>query len=184
MSEDMIIRHCAPTLAGLKTGNIFTAEFQTKEDLDRDLLHLNEILNDRGLRVTLLRARCGRALVYVYRPGKLQQDLSRSEARSILEECGYTEALQENCVARLKDRVCLCADFPHEIGLFLGYPPEDVRGFIASGGRNSKACGYWKVYGDPEAARRQFERFEKCTGVYLRCLRRGISLRKLAVRLS
>lgn len=25
MSEDLIVRHCAPTLAGLKTGNMFTA---------------------------------------------------------------------------------------------------------------------------------------------------------------
>lgn len=36
--------------------------------------------------------------------------------------------------------------FPHEIGLFLSYPPEDVRGFIEHKGHESKCEGCWKVY--------------------------------------
>ena len=39
-------------------------------------------------------------------------------------------------------------DFPHEIGIFLGYPLKDVVGFMGYG--NYKFCKtrYWRVYGD------------------------------------
>ena len=46
MSEDLIVRHCAPTLAGLKTGNMFTATFASKAQLDSEVQQLNQILAD------------------------------------------------------------------------------------------------------------------------------------------
>ena len=33
MSEDQIIRHCAPTLAGIKTASLFTCPYDSKEAL-------------------------------------------------------------------------------------------------------------------------------------------------------
>lgn len=182
MPEDLIIRHCAPTLAGLKTGNIFTASYHSSAELDDEIARLNAALECKGLRVTRLRARGGRALIYVYRPGQLQSDLDRSEAREILARFGYAEATQDACLARLTRRIGENGEFPHEIGLFLGYPPEDVKGFIDCGGRNCKACGYWKVYGDVRTAQSLFRKYTKCTGVYLKCLQKGMPFEKLVVR--
>ena len=104
-----------------------------------------------------------------------------AEARDILLRFGYEAPDIEECIRRLSERIYECDEFPHEIGLFLGYPPEDVKGFIEFGGRKSKASGYWKVYGDVDRAQKQFERFSKCTGVYLKCLERGLPISKLAV---
>ena len=36
--------------------------------------------------------------------------------------------------------------FPHELGLLLGYPAEDVRGFMGIGYKKCLYTGYWKVY--------------------------------------
>ena len=72
-------------------------------------------------------------------------------------------------------------DFPHEIGVFLGYPLGDVEGFIANRGRNFTCCGCWKSYGDPDAARRHFAQLNKCTAVYLRLFHSGTPVLKLAV---
>ena len=63
---------------------------------------------------------------------------------------------------QLSDRLCLEQEFPHEIGIFLGYPLEDVDGFITHQGENCKLCGCWKVYGNVEQARRTFASYEKC----------------------
>lgn len=52
-------------------------------------------------------------------------------------------------------------DFPHEVGLVLGYPLEDVRGFMADGGRGAVVTGRWKVYGDVESACRRFDELER-----------------------
>ena len=182
MSDDILIKHGAPTLAGLKTGNIFTTDYSSETQLDEDIDRINGILVEKGLKITKLRTRCGRALIYVYRPGQLQDDLSRDDARYILHTFGYSDSDQESCIERLTKRICLEGDFPHEIGLFLGYPPEDVKGFIDCGGRNCKSCGYWKVYGDVDAAQKLFAKYRKCTGVYLKCLKNGIELSKLAVK--
>lgn len=210
MPEDLIVRHCAPTLAGLKTGNMFTATFEDEAQLDAEVEHLNRILTAKGLRITVLRIACHartskgrsqecdkcsdkcntkgstkgciRALIYIYRPGQLQSDLGAEEAKAILLRLGYEASSMEGCIRRLSDRIYECDEFPHEIGLFLGYPPEDVKGFIELGGRNCKASGYWKVYGDVARAQKQFERFSKCTGVYLKCLERGLPISKLAVK--
>ena len=67
------------------------------------------------------------------------------------------------------------------IGVFLGYPLEDVVGFVANKGKNYTFCGYWKCYGDPAAAQKTFERFRKCTEVYLRCFQSGTPITRLAV---
>ena len=60
-------------------------------------------------------------------------------------------------------------EFPHEIGLFLGYPPDDVEGFIENREKAFKCPGYWKVYGDEEKAKAQFHVISICTACYCRC---------------
>ena len=58
---------------------------------------------------------------------------------------------------------------------------EEVVGFVANKGKNYTFCGYWKCYGDPAAAQKTFERFRKCTEVYLRCFQSGTPITRLAV---
>ena len=72
-------------------------------------------------------------------------------------------------------------DFPHEIGLFLSYPPEDVRGFVENHACNYKCAGLWKVYGDEHRAQRLFTRFKRCTDTYYRLWQAGATIEQLAV---
>ena len=68
---------------------------------------------------------------------------------------------------------------PHEIGVFLGYPLDDVKGFIRHKGRDYTFCGCWKCYGDPQAARRRFERYHRCTAVLRRRYAEGTPITQL-----
>ena len=77
--------------------------------------------------------------------------------------------------------MCCEAEFPHEIGVFLGYPLTDVVGFIENQGRNFTCCGCWKAYGDRDAAERLFAQLNKCTKVYLRLFHSGTPIFRLAV---
>ena len=131
MSENLIIRHCAPTLAGIKTGNLFTASYDSIEQLDDEIRRMNTRLKDKGLRIVRLRAKANRALIYVYRPDKLADDLEHRDAKAILARSGYRQAAESaEHIDMLSKRIEDSPEFPHEIGLFLGYPPEDVKGFI------------------------------------------------------
>lgn len=181
MSEELIVRHCAPTLAGLKTGNLFSCACSSRGELTRALSRLNKKLVPKGLCVIPLRQGNGRALIYVYRRSGLKRDLNGQQARSLLEANGYTPEQTDKCIMHLIERIGTGEEFPHEIGLFLSYPPEDVCGFIENKACDHKCVGCWKVYGDVEAARQTFARYEKCTRVYCDRWEKGRSLERLTV---
>ena len=180
MSDETLIRCCAPTMACLKTGNMFSCAFDSRKQMTEELRYLNQRLRKKGLRILPLRWRDGKALLYLYRPKLLERDLHDPLSRKLLSECGYTCVDANVCLARLISRLRTEDDFPHEVGLFLGYPPADVDGFMHRKDE-CKFCGLWKVYDDVQGAIRQFARCRRCTEVYLDCLSRGFSLEKLAV---
>ncbi len=181
MLEELLIRHCAPTLAGLKTANMFSCAVSSWEEINDRVRGLNRILNSKGLRVLPLRCNKGRALIYVYRPSHLARDLSESAVSEMLESYGYPDGCPERRIATLIRRLRENDDFPHEIGLFLGYPIEDVIGFITNHACNSKLTGCWKVYGDEREASRTFEKYKRCTAAYYKRWSQGISVEQLAV---
>ncbi len=178
MSEISIIKNCSPTLAGLKTGNLFRAEFTGSDDVTRSVREYNRMFLKKGIRVIPLKSDSKGTLVYIYRISRLSKDLNEPEARKILSEKGYPESA-EKCVAALSERMKSKGEFPHEIGLFLGYPAEDVRGFMEK--REAKLVGCRKVYGDAEAAQKEFSRFRKCTEIYSRLYSNGRSIERLTV---
>ena len=94
----------------------------------------------------------GRALLYLYRPQALCRDLGDDLACRLLRQAGYPCGSCGRCVARLVQRLRTEEDFPHEVGLFLSYPPEDVQGFIDHRAMDFKCAGLWKVYGDQQRA--------------------------------
>lgn len=181
MSEEIVVQCCAPTLAGIKTGSLFTCPYGRREELNESIRRLNRVLHPKGLRVLPLRYSENKALIYMYRPDRLHQDLSDKDALEILTAAGYAGLKSGECVAKLMQRLRSGEDFPHEIGLFLSYPPEDVRGFIENKAQNYKFTGLWKVYGDEQKARRLFEKYKKCTDSYCRRLKAGCSVAQLAV---
>lgn len=122
-----------------------------------------------------------RVLIYMYRPDRLRADLKDAQALSILSEKAYPIDNADKCVAELVRRVNSQETFPHEIGLFLGYPSEDVNGFIKYGADKAKCVGTWRVYGDEEAAKKKFALYKKCTRVYKDAYRRHNSFERLVV---
>ena len=157
MTDRLLVSHCAPTLAGLKTGSLFTASFETGEDLRRSLRRVNKLLGEKGVRAVPLRYQKGRGLIYLYRPGQLSRDLRNPQVWEVLRACGY----------RKRSAV--------------GYPPEDVAGFIENRAEHYKCSGLWKVYGDVEAARRRFDLYRECTRVYCRRWETGAGIQGLTV---
>lgn len=181
MSEEILVRHCSPTLAGLKTASLFACRFADAGEMERCIDRWNGKLARKGIRVLSLRYQAGSALIYVYRPFQLARDLHRGEARALLGERGYAPGTSEQHLCELMRRLSEQEEFPHEIGLFLGYPPEDVWGFIEHEARDYKCVGCWKVYGDEAAAQKLFARYQKCTDIYCALFARGRSIERLAV---
>lgn len=181
MSEDYLIRNCAPTLAGIKTANLFTCPYENKAEIVDAICQLNCKLSKKGLRVLPLRFSGKNALIYLYRPNLLSADLSHAEAVRILHPLGYDCAQSQRCLVQLARKLRDKEDFPHEIGLFLGYPPGDVRGFMENKPHSCKCVGCWKVYTDEAEARRKFDQYRKCTKIYCQQWAKGIDFERLTV---
>lgn len=160
MSEEMVVRQAAPTLAGIKTGSLFPCPCAEKDVLLGEIRAFNRHYLSRGLCLLPLRF---------------------AEGKALLADAGYPCGSCGGCVARLVRRMREGAEFPHEIGLFLSYPPEDVKGFIENHAANAKCTGVWKVYGDERQARQTFDRYKKCTQTYCERWRSGVELDRLAV---
>ena len=123
-------------------------------------LHLRRF----GVRVSLLGWREGRAMLLVWRPRRIRPLLSGAGAHAFLDKNrlpSHSGALMGELRRRLRAYYGNKAPFPHEIGFVLGYPIEDVNGFMSDGGQGARACGRWKVYGDVDEALRRFKELER-----------------------
>ncbi len=170
MLEEYFIDCCAPTLAALKSASLFNCSYPEGSDPTWWIRYWNMSFHKRGLHLCVLRhdeAR-GTMLVYLFRISQMQSVLRCPKVRGFLSHYGYPtgEAQLYACIAHLKDRIALCDGFPHEIGIFLGYPLCDVEGFITHRGKNYKCLGPWKVYENEDQTRRTFEKYQKCRLVY------------------
>ena len=171
--EKFLIEHCSPTLASLKTANLFNYKYQDEVELYGYLRDLNRQLSVKGVRATLLRKYDHSALVYVFRESKLQNDLDQPGVKQFMRQYGYDNPTAKQAVAMLRKRFATGDGFPHEIGLFLGYPLGDVIGYIENAGRNSKCSGCWKVYCNECEAMKLFAKFDKCKNVYRQLFAEG-----------
>lgn len=91
MSEDMLVQHCSPTLAGIKTGNMFNCKFADDTEMKNCVRCRNRVLVKKGLRILPLRFQHNCVLVYVYRPQKLSSDLQHDTAYKILKSAAMKQ---------------------------------------------------------------------------------------------
>jgi len=167
--EQLVICHCAPVLRGIKISNLVSCSNQAYPQLKKEVEFLDRRFEPFGLKCKIL-CECQKfALVFIYSEKKLGSFLSLHENEHYLEKSGYKNA-HKNAVdldamlleLSLRLKSASCNGFPHEIGIFLGYPLEDVIGFEENHGENFKYSGYWKVYGDLENSKRIFKSYDQC----------------------
>lgn len=180
MSSESIVQFCAPTLAGIKVGSLFSTHYEDEDDVRQFLEEQNRAFRHKGLRLVALKMADGLALIYVYRRRQLDRVLLAAENRNFLVGCGYTDFMEDNCLDILRGRLRR-REFPHEIGVFLGYPLADIKEFIRHKGCDCPCQGYWKAYTDLDGARQTFERYRTCTRLYCQWYAQGKDIARLTV---
>jgi hypothetical protein len=183
VSDELLVRYASPTLAALKVGSLISYRSGDTQSVQEQVDAWNELLNDRGVVVQLLSSKNDLHLMYVHRPQLLDEKLKEQDVQTVLCPLGYPIGSCPHLLLHLQTRLENQEEtFPHEIGLFLGYPTEDVKAFIQNQGCKGLCDGCWKVYGDVEKAKRIFAHYKKCTKLYLKLHQNGRSLEQLTVR--
>lgn len=134
---------CAPFLAGIKVSNLFIVE-------ERYWLGLCWLCRNTDICVRRLYYCRGKVTLLMYRKKELEEWLNMPETYALLIKLGYENGNLHHIFTRLEEKIGGHGSgempFPHELGLILGYPPEDVEGFLENGGKKCLYTGYWKVY--------------------------------------
>lgn len=164
MSDDDYLRYliayqAAPTLGGIKPATLICPSGSGRNlfpSWQRERDGLAAVLD---LRLTALRETPDSLMILAFRPCLVERALADREALGILGDAGYdvSERRLDALLGTLCEK-CRSQRIPHEVGLFLGYPPGDVRAFIRTGGRGSKATGCWKAYANVASAMRFYRR--------------------------
>lgn len=162
-AETQAVLQCAPLLTGIKMSNLL----HVREDQQMEVAAMFEMTPVSG---RILYRKDGRISVLLYRERRLKRFLSVGKVRRLLDSFGYRDMELPEILSRLSDRYQRHmdgkGDFPHEIGLLLGYPPEDV-------------SGYWKVYKDPARARRIFDGYDRVREAAIRMAGSGTGIRDI-----
>ena len=172
---------CAPVISGIKISNLLTIPAKS-------LRELSAVLKKTELSFRILYPGRERLVILIYRETELKEYLEREEVMAFIDKCGYETSdiskIFPVFVKRYMRYMELKQDFPHELGLFLGYPIEDVEGFIRENGKNYLYSGYWKVYKDAELKIRLFKNYEKVQTEIVRLLYEGLDIMDIITNYS
>ncbi len=171
--EIQLALQCAPLITGLKVSNLLIISKGNEEVVKR-------ILNRTGISYYRLIQTRTKTTFLLFRRNELEEFLSDENVRNVLMKAGY-KSLQIDKILRtfsLRYEAYIQGDksFPHEMGLLLGYPVEDVVGFVENNGKNFLYSGYWKVYENQKAKVKLFDKFKVAEETLIHLLSNGLSM--------
>ncbi|MBR4632954.1 MAG: DUF3793 family protein [Elusimicrobia bacterium] len=183
--EEIFIEHCAPLLAGIKISGLFSVKYENYSELYEKIVTLNKTLNKKDIYIKIIKkfnSSNSFYLIFAYRKTKLSERINEKLINLFLKDYGYSKCKDLNdylCI--LTEKLNSSEAFPHEIGIFLGYPLNDVVSFIKEKGKNFVACGIWKTYSNKNHYEKVFSIYKKYKDLYTQLYKKGHSIEMLAL---
>ncbi len=175
MNTQMALQ-CAPVIMDIKISNMLIVDRNDKEKV-------KDTFCETAISFYILYMSDRKAVFLIYDWDKLVVYLRRKENQRLLRILGYHEydpvGLLMELSRRYQGYMQNIRGFPHELGILLGYPIEDVMGFIVHQGQNPLYTGYWKVYGNLEEKLILFEQYKKAKECVIRLIAQGASIKQL-----
>lgn len=174
--EIQLALQCAPLITGLKASNLLIVSVENEKWV-RKIIGKSDISYYKMLqtekKVTFL----------LFKRKQLEEFLYRKEIQQFFQQEGYRvfqfgqilKTFQMRYATYMKKR----GVFPHEMGLLLGYPLEDVRGFMENEGKYFLYAGYWKVYENMTEKMRLFRKFEVAKETLISLIYNGVRMEEI-----
>ena len=172
--ETRLALQCAPVIAGIKMSNLLIASMEDEEQV-------RAIFKGTGIQHYCLFRQQMKAIYFLYRIEELEAYLQELDVMHALKQFGYIDLSMISVIKKFQNRYEAYMnqrdEFPHELGILLGYPIEDVEGFIKNRGKNYLYVGYWKVYQDVEDKKLLFNAYESAKEGLLLLVAHGYPIR-------
>jgi hypothetical protein len=164
--QEWIFLNASSVLLSEKTGELLTLN---RAELDLEMEDVRRGLEDLsgrwGFAYAILRERADMIQFILYQADRLQAVLEEAPHCVMVGSLHYPESLSaegfiEEVRRRWEERGCI----PHEIGIALGYPLDDVFGFMGLLPLPCKGVCGWRVYGCLQESNRR-----SCAYMNARC---------------
>lgn len=173
--NQIFIRCCSQVLCGIKPANLFT--LSTEAFSEEVFAEWKTVTEFQGLSISAFNRSSNVVMIFVYDFLWIRKILEDSFTASYLKGKGYTNV--QNTTKTLDElfvRLKKNEGFPHEVGILLGYPIEDVISFEEKEGKCCKYCGYWKSYCNPEEAKKCCQKYKQCSQMCKQWFDEGYSI--------
>ncbi|MGN0350079.1 MAG: DUF3793 family protein [Roseburia sp.] len=174
--ETQMALQCAPLIAGMKISNLLIVQNSNAEDVKK-------LLQGTPITSAVLYQTNRKTTFLLYRKEEVINYLHQETVKEAMIQFGYKNvelpSILKELSLRYRAYMSHREEFPHELGLLLGYPLEDVMGFIENQGQNFLYSGYWKVYGNVEETRALFSRFEYAKEQMIRMVSKGMDMSQI-----
>ncbi len=180
----LLASHCMPALVGWKPANLINVNKCKIPDGTVFITILREQIQAFPVRVEIIYENQTMLLLLLFRETFIRRYLAVKESRELLMLYGYEVWEEPDVILKQwKERYRRYKEegeeFPHEIGLLLGYPPEDVAGYINHQGKDYLLCGFWKVYHNISQAEALFQCYRNLRSKALQLTAEGRSLQEI-----
>lgn len=171
--ETQLALQCASLITGLKISNLLILSSENervvKSILNKSMISYYRLLkNDE--KITYL----------LFKRQELERVIKDEDVWKIFRSNGYKTLhigkILRTFQLRYEDYVNGNIEFPHEMGLLLEYPVEDVVGFVDNKGKNFLYSGYWKVYKNMKEKVKLFRKFEVAEETLIHMVSNGVSI--------
>lgn len=177
--ELQLVLQCAPVIAGIKISNLLIIKTET-------LFPALDILKSSHFCYFLLRKDIDKTAILLYNPEKLQEYLKQGKVAALLRQLGYEDCSLGQVLSVFRMRYLNYMEhpqeFPHEMGILLGYPVEDVTGFMKNQGRDFLYTGYWKVYENLAEKIQLFRSYELVKEQQVQMIAEGVEMSEIIRR--
>lgn len=171
-----IALQCSLVLSGIKPSNLLIYSNYCEGCI-------SEELKNTGAEHMKLYTGKNDSVSIIFNREKLEKSLLDEENRKFIKQYGYEDFSVNSVIEKLAGRYTEFkegrAEFPHEMGIVLGYPLEDVSGFIENNGKNYLYSGYWKVYKNAEEKIQLFKIYKDIKKYFVEQIENGKQIHQI-----
>lgn len=182
--EKFLIYNASLVISGAKPSATITLKKNTDNIFNKWMKYGREFLKAIDLDYIELREGENSLIILVYNRVFLSNHIFKEENKRFLMKIGY-EAKEDinRYIEKLKERYdkYKC---PHELGVFLGFPIDDVKDFMECSDKRCLRCGYWLVYNDVEKAKMVFNHYDEIKAFTAKSILEGNPSHKVAYNIK
>lgn len=160
-----LVESLAPLILGIKPSVLLNVSTESEMEWQEfEGLYTQQ----RPLKIRKIRELNGRMQVIFYQSELLDSVLRQNSIQEFLRTLSYPKQYSLDIYLNLLRHRIISFKFPHEVGVFLGYPLKDVLGFMGLLPLPYRKTQGWRIYGDETLSNQVYEKYRQARNIMKR----------------